>query len=133
MSKSVKPLKYDSDKIRLELLPPEFLLGVSKVLTFGAKKYYAGNWSKGEGFEYSRLYGALQRHLNAWAMGEKYDPESGLPHLYHAGCMLAFLATSEERGIGIDDREDIGIKHEYTTGKECIGSRPDKTDRLHGE
>jgi hypothetical protein len=104
------PLKHDQDKVRLELLPPEFLIGVSKVLTFGAKKYSPGNWSVGDGFEWSRLYGAMLRHLTAWASGEETDPESGLSHLYHAGCMLAFLCAHMERGLGKDDRQEIGIR-----------------------
>lgn len=105
-----QPQKFDFDKVRLELLPPEFLEGIGKVLTFGAKKYAAGNWASGDGFDWSRLYGALLRHMMAWANGEDIDPESGLSHLYHAGCMLAFLAAHVERGLGTDDRETIGIK-----------------------
>ena len=102
-------LKHDGGKVRMELLPPEFLRGVAEVLTFGAQKYSAGNWASGGGFEWSRLYGALQRHLNAWANGEDIDPESGKSHLYHAGCMLAFLAVHVERKLGTDDRKTIGI------------------------
>lgn len=103
-------LKFDAGKPRLELLPPEFLTGVAKVLTFGAQKYSAGNWASGDGFEWSRLYGALLRHITAWANGEDIDPESGLSHLYHAGCMLAFLAAHMERGLGVDDRKQIGVQ-----------------------
>lgn len=105
-----QPLKFDKDKARMELLPVEFLEGVAKVLTFGAKKYAAGNWATGDGFEWSRLYGALLRHMTAWARGEDIDPESGLSHLYHAGCMLAFLAAHVERNKGVDDRKTIGVK-----------------------
>lgn len=106
-----KPQKFDADKIRLELIPPEFERGIGAVLTFGARKYAAGNWASGEGFEWSRLLGGMKRHLNAWAGGEDLDPESGLSHLYHAGCMLAFLTAHMERGHGIDDRQAIGVKH----------------------
>jgi hypothetical protein len=105
-----QPQKHDQQKTRLELIPPEFLEGVGKVLTFGAKKYAAGNWASGDGFDWSRLYGALLRHMMAWANGEDVDPESGLSHLYHAGCMLAFLAAHVERGMGTDDRATIGIR-----------------------
>ncbi len=106
----VTPQKFDGGKIRMELLPPEFTRGVASVLTFGAKKYAAGNWAIGEGFEWSRLYGAAQRHMTAWASGEDNDPETGLSHLYHAGCMLAFLSAHVERNHGTDDREAIGVK-----------------------
>lgn len=104
-----QPLKFDTDKVRLELLPPEFLISVAQVLTFGAKKYTAGNWATGDGFTWSRLYGAILRHLMAWASGEDKDPESGLSHLGHAGCMLAFLIAHVERKHGKDDRVAVGL------------------------
>jgi hypothetical protein len=34
---------------------------------------------------------ALLRHINAWRRGEKCDDESGLHHLAHALCNVAFL------------------------------------------
>jgi len=86
-------VKHDDDKTRPELLSPSFLLGVSDVLRYGAEKYEARNWEKG--ILYSRVYGALLRHLLAWWGGAERDPETGLHHLYHAGCCLMFLAHYE--------------------------------------
>jgi hypothetical protein len=40
----------------------------------------------------------------AWYSGERLDPESGLPHLYHAACCLMFLARYEQDNLGTDDR-----------------------------
>jgi hypothetical protein len=136
------PQKHDQGKVRLELLPPEFLIGIGKVLTFGAGKYAPGNWAIGDGFEWSRLYGAMLRHLTAWASGEETDPESGLSHLYHAGCMLAFLCAHMERGHGKDDRQEIGIRSiksaaqqmaesdsAWKTFRDRTAARPVKADR----
>ena len=112
MSKiSSEPLKYDEEKIRLELIPPEFLIATGKGLTYGAKKYAPGNWATGDGFEWSRLYGGLLRHLNAWNGGEDVDPESGNLHLDHAACMLSFLIAHVYRGHGTDDRVSNGVSH----------------------
>lgn len=94
-------VKFDSDKPRLDLLPPELLTAVGTILTFGAKKYSDRNWEKG--MEWGRLYGATLRHLIAWSSGEEADPESGYSHLWHAACNIAFLITYEERGLGEDD------------------------------
>ena len=94
--------KDDQEKIRLDLMPPELLTAVGSVLTFGAKKYSDRNWEKG--MKWGRVYAALQRHLLAWHSGEEKDPESGMSHLWHAGCCVAFLITYEQRGIGEDDR-----------------------------
>lgn len=110
--KKNKALKYDSNKTRPELIPVEFILLTADVLRYGGIKYAPGNWSRGNGFDHSRLYGALQRHLNAYWMGEDNDPESGLSHLGHAACMLAFLIAHRERGLGKDDRVDIGVKRD---------------------
>jgi hypothetical protein len=81
--------KHDAGKLRLDLLDPEFLTGVADVLGYGAEKYAEHNWLKG--IHWTRLYGAILRHLQS-AMYESFlDSESGLPHLDHAACMLMFL------------------------------------------
>ncbi len=94
--------KDDGGKIRMELIPPELLTAVGEILTFGAAKYAPRNWELG--MDWSRVYGALLRHLNAWWGGEQIDPETGKSHLWHAGCCIAFLITFEQRGSGNDDR-----------------------------
>lgn len=102
MSKFKEGKKYDGGKVRLELLPPELLFGVGEILTFGAQKYEDRNWELG--MKWSRVFGALMRHLWAWWRGEKCDPETGKSHLWHAGCCIAFLIAYEERKVGEDDR-----------------------------
>lgn len=95
-------VKHDAGKNRLELLPPELMFGVGSVLTFGAVKYSDRNWEKG--MSWSRPFGALMRHMWAWWRGDKADPETGMSHLWHAGCCLAFLIAYEARSVGQDDR-----------------------------
>lgn len=99
---SPEALKYDDNKLPLDLLPPEALEEIARVLQHGAKKYDAHNWRKG--MKWSRLYAAHLRHLFAWAVGENIDPESGLRHLAHAGCCLLFLLTYQATETGEDDR-----------------------------
>ena len=94
--------KDDADKVRMELIPPELMIAVGDILTSGAKKYDDRNWEKG--MKWSRVYGALLRHLIAWWGGEKKDPETGRSHLWHAGCCITFLIAYEMRGVGEDDR-----------------------------
>ena len=86
--------KDDQEKNRLDLIEPEFIEGVGKVLTFGADKYEPNNWQKVEDAE-NRYYAAAMRHLMAWRKGEKTDPESGLSHLYHVACNIMFLQHFE--------------------------------------
>lgn len=94
--------KFDQGKLRFDLLPPELLISVSDILTFGANKYGDRNWEKG--MKWSRPFGALMRHMWAWWRGEQVDPETGKSHLWHAGCNIAFLIAYEDRGVGEDDR-----------------------------
>ena len=45
--------------------------------------------------EPQRYRDALYRHWLAYLRGEKYDLESGLPHLWHLACNAAFLIEME--------------------------------------
>lgn len=94
--------KFDTAKDPWHLLPTDAVRGVVAVLGFGAGKYGERNWE--QGMAWSRCYAALLRHLTAWWEGEKADPETGMSHLWHAGCCLMFLTAYEIRGIGTDDR-----------------------------
>lgn len=95
-------LKYDVGKPSFDLLPPSPITEIAKVFEMGKRKYSARNWEMG--IEWGRVYAALQRHLHAFWGGETTDPESGLPHLAHAGfgilVLLEFLRTHPE----LDDR-----------------------------
>lgn len=95
-------VKFDAGKPRYDLVPPEFEDALAKVLTFGAAKYGDRNWENG--MKWGRPYAALRRHMAAWWGGEDADPETGLSHLWHAACCIAFLVAFEARGTGTDDR-----------------------------
>lgn len=94
--------KDDAEKVRFELFPGDALRAICVILTFGAKKYEDRNWERG--MDWSRVLGALQRHLWSWWQREGTDPETGRSHLWHAGCCLVFLIAYEERSVGRDDR-----------------------------
>ncbi len=84
--------KNDNNKNRLELIEPQFILGLGQVLTFGAEKYDAHNWKKASDPEnIERIKGALLRHLMAYLGGEQNDPETKISHLHHCSCNLMFL------------------------------------------
>ncbi len=100
--------KADGDKNLVQLLPVIAMERIAQIFTFGAKKYSEWNWSGG--IKYSRLYGAMLRHLFAWYRGEKCDPESGQSHLYHAGCCIMMLIEMEEIRPDLDDRPQHYIK-----------------------
>lgn len=82
-------IKFDAGKPRWGLLPRREIAEVVQILTEGAVKYADNNWQKVE--PRSRYIDAMDRHWNAWMMGQKQDPESGHNHLAHAMCNLLFL------------------------------------------
>ena len=88
-----KGVKHDKGKNMLQLIPDEMIEGIGEILTFGATKYEKHNWRKG--LPYDKVYGAMKRHLSKWHKGIVNDEETGKPHLWHAGCCLAFLITYE--------------------------------------
>jgi hypothetical protein len=94
--------KADAGKPRTDLVPGDAILGMAEVLRFGAAKYEAWSWARGKAW--SKDYASAQRHMLAWQGGEELDPESGLPHLWHAMTDLAFIVASQKRGLGTDDR-----------------------------
>ena len=102
--------KLDSDKIMLQLVPVSLVEGIGTILTFGAHKYAPRAWENG--FEWSRAFGALLRHLYAWWKGENLDKETGKSHLWHAGCELAFLIEWETTHPELDDRPKVERKEE---------------------
>lgn len=95
-------IKHDSAKMRMDLIPVSAVEALAEVLTYGASKYADRNWEKG--IKWSRVFGATMRHLWAWYRGEAKDPESGLNHLAHAMCNIAFLIEYSKRRTEFDDR-----------------------------
>jgi hypothetical protein len=89
-------IKHDGDKPRFDLIPPRAEEMLARVLTFGAHKYAPGNWQHVPDAE-NRYIAAALRHINAQRIGEHSDPETGLPHLAHAMCCLAFVIELHER------------------------------------
>lgn len=103
--KKDKGNKFDYKKLRLDLLPLDALMGVAATFTYGSIKYGDWNWSKG--LTWSRVFGALLRHLFAFWCGEEIDKESGLYHIDQAnfcGLILSTFAKNPDKYKNFDDR-----------------------------
>ena len=120
-------VKFDGDKLRYDLIPADALRQLAEVYTMGAKKYDDNNWRKG--IKWSRIYGAIQRHINAFWEGEDMDPESGLNHLSHAawGCFTLLNYFKEKKEY--DDRwkpeEDNPYENQHPVVKPKADHRAD--------
>ena len=86
--------KHDGGKPRLSLVPPILIRAVGTVMTHGAEKYGEGNWRN---VEPKRYRDALARHYCDYMENPHgNDKDSGLPHLWHLACNVAFLLELEK-------------------------------------
>jgi len=87
---------------RFDLIPISALTQLARHYGVGARKYADNQWRKG--YEWSKSYAALQRHLTAWWAGEDIDEETGSSHVaavaWHAFTLLTFI----EEHPDFDDR-----------------------------
>ena len=103
-SRELRGSKQTTGKLRLDLLPPEWIQAIGAVLTYGAKKYDDWNWAKG--IPFSELLGAAKRHILAFEQDSPIDEESHCQHLTHAAVnllMLSFYVLYDENYADFDD------------------------------
>lgn len=82
--------KADSGKPRPSLVPPALIDGVMRIREFGTARY--GDPDNWRNVDAERYHNALLRHILAmWEDWKAVDPDSGMPHLWHAACNIAFL------------------------------------------
>lgn len=101
-SKMSDNLKYDDNKPRLDLVPPELIEAVGIVRTYGVSKYGdSESWKQVEPYRYRA---ALMRHICLYIKEpDGVDAESGLPHLWHIACNVAFLIALNAEKCPISD------------------------------
>ena len=106
VAKSAVGVKFDDNKVRLDLLQLRAIMKVGEVSTFGCGKYNAHNWEKG--IMFSRLIAAAFRHIFKWMLFEDNDPETGISHIHHATWNLLSIGEFIEAGrTDVDDRSKI--------------------------
>lgn len=86
--------KADAGKIRPTLVPRQVIRDIAIVREYGNNKYGdADNWKT---VESERYRDALCRHLMAYLDDpDSVDEESGISHLSHIACNVAFLCEME--------------------------------------
>lgn len=94
--------RFNTGKTRYDLVPKYPLEQIAKVMTRGAEKYAPYNWAKG--MPWSECEASLRRHLEAYALGEDFDPETGLYHLAHLAVNAMFLIDYYRSNPQFDDR-----------------------------
>lgn len=92
-----------SSKVPIHLFPKTAIVAGAMAMLHGAMNYGRSNW-RVAGVRASIYEDAKSRHMDKWFEGEDIDPDSGLPHLYHALACIALLIDAIEAGKLNDDR-----------------------------
>jgi hypothetical protein len=100
--KKEQGLRYDAGKLRYDLIPAIVEKELAKVLTKGAEKYAPRNWEKG--MPWSKVIASAERHFSEMKLGNDYDEETGLLHVSHLLCNIAFLVQYYHTYPQGDDR-----------------------------
>ncbi len=88
--------KHDAGKPRLTLVPTEIVRCIAAVREYGNRKY--GDPENWRTVEKERYLDAAYRHLLDCVDDlSAVDDESGLPHLWHLACNIAFLCELERK------------------------------------
>ncbi len=97
----IKPsgMKFDGEKNRMNLIPPETLESIGGVLTYGANKYEPNNWKN---IGKDRYTAALLRHLVDYMKDPKSTDESGYLHIEHVLANAVFLSYFETHKEELD-------------------------------
>lgn len=89
MHQADQTIKQDTGKWRPTLVPVAIIRAIAKVRAYGNTKYAdPDSWKQ---VDPARYKDAFMRHVYAWLDDDLIDSESGLQHLWHAACNLAFL------------------------------------------
>ena len=87
-------LKADVGKPHLTLVPNDIIFAIARVREYGVDKYKTVDGWRDVSVE--RYRNAAYRHWLAYLDDPQgVDDESGLPHLHHAACNIAFLVALE--------------------------------------
>lgn len=94
MKEKNQQAKADAGKLQLTLVPRGIIRAVARIRMYGNEKYHdPENWRT---VEIERYRDAAFRHFLSYLDDPQgVDEESGLPHLWHLACNVAFLVEME--------------------------------------
>lgn len=88
-------IKADAGKPKLTLVPQQIIFDIAKVREYGLAKY--GTSESWKDVDIQRYRDAAYRHFLAYLNDPSgVDAESGLTHLSHLACNIAFLCELEK-------------------------------------
>jgi len=115
-------IKFDSQKIRPDLLPAVALIQQATGVAFGTVKYEEDNWQKIENGK-KRYIASAMRHILAYQNGEDIDPDSGLHHLTLAACCLCFAIWFANEDGELTFIEDEEVQQRWESVREAYAKQ----------
>ena len=110
-------IKADAGKPRLTLVPRQILYDIAKIREYGVNKY--GNSENWKAVEIERYRDAAYRHFMQYLDDpDGNDEESGLPHLAHLACNIAFLCELKKSNKA-DKTKCLKCEHNGQRGNDC--------------
>lgn len=115
MEKRKVARRYNSGKLRYQLITPIGLSKLAEVYTKGASKYTlfddegnmiedgSNNWKKG--LPFTDIMDSAKRHIQAWESGEDIDPDLQSSHLANAAWNLFTIMHLTETNPEFDNRD----------------------------
>lgn len=95
MAEHDQTIKADAGKLDLTLVPRDIIKEIAKIRMYGKEKY--GGAESWRSVSPSRYKAAAFRHFLAYLDDPRgVDEESGLPHISHLACNIAFLIELEK-------------------------------------
>lgn len=110
-----------SAAMRFDLIPYTSLVHLARHYGAGASKYAAHNWAAG--YEWSKPFAALMRHLWSFWDGEDIDEETGSPHIVAAAWHCLTMAEFGTTHCEFDDRPVRGTQTTHMTVKSTVIKR----------
>ena len=97
MTENNQQAKADAGKPQLTLVPRKIIWAIARVREYGCKKYPEGGVDNWKQVEKERYRDAMMRHMLKYLDNpDGVDEESGIKHLYHLACNVAFLCEMEQ-------------------------------------
>lgn len=115
--------KQDYGKAKLSLVPRRIIWDVAAIREYGNNKYPDGGPDNWKGVEPERYRDAAYRHFLGYLDDPRsVDSESGLPHLWHLACNIAFLCEMEDVYLSKNPEVVERLKKEFLTSVTLEGS-----------
>ncbi len=119
--------KQDFGKAKLSLVPRRIIWDVAAIREYGNNKYPDGGPDNWKSVEPERYRDAAYRHFLGYLDDPRsVDSESGLPHLWHLACNIAFLCEMEDIYLSKNPEVVERLKEDFWTPVTWEGSEDDR-------